>query len=339
MQKSRCLLVGCGGVSSAWLDALSQFEDVEISGLCDLDRAVAEARADRFGLRCRIDTDFAAALCAVEPEIVFDCTVPTAHPGIDIAAMESGADVLTEKPLASTMADAKRVVTTARATGKRHAVMQNRRFDAGLWRFKSFLDSGAIGAVHTLHADFFIGARFTGFRTAMEHPLLIDMAIHTFDAARHLLGSAPASCSCVEWNPPQSWYAGGGSATATFVMDDDSLFTYRGSWCSEGLNTMWESSWHAIGTEGSATWDGGTGFAGERPRGGDEVLRPVESIEVPEAGAPSHTGHGGCIREFLDARRDGRDPLTVSHDNIKSLAMSLGAVESAGFKKTYIIEV
>ena len=65
---------------------------------------------------------------------------------------------------------------------------------------------------HVTLADFFIGAHFGGFRDEMAHVLLLDMAIHTFDQARKILGADPVSVYCHEFNPAGSWYAGASSA-------------------------------------------------------------------------------------------------------------------------------
>ena len=51
-----------------------------------------------------------------------------------------------------------------------------------------------------------------GFREEMDSPLLVDMAIHTFDAARYVTGGDPVSVLCTEFNPPWSWYRGAASA-------------------------------------------------------------------------------------------------------------------------------
>src|SRR5207248_2903614 len=107
-----------------------------------------------------------------------------------------------------------------------------------------------------LNADFYIGAHFGGFRDEMESPLLLDMAIHTFDAARFASGADPVSVYAEEFNPSWSWYGGNCSATAIFEMTGGLRFTYRGSWCAEGLPTSWESEWRAVGAKGSATWNG-----------------------------------------------------------------------------------
>ena len=74
------------------------------------------------------------------------------------------------------------MVARARAA-RLHAVVQNRRYLAGVRRIARVLDSGAIGALTSIHCDFFLAPHFGGFREEMDHVLLIDMAIHTFDAA------------------------------------------------------------------------------------------------------------------------------------------------------------
>ena len=77
------------------------------------------------------------------------------------------------------------MITAARAAGRLHAVIQNRRFLPGIRRIKAALP--LIGELTAVHVDFFIGAHFGGFRDQMQHVLLLDMAIHTFDAARWII--------------------------------------------------------------------------------------------------------------------------------------------------------
>src|SRR6266581_2652143 len=72
-----------------------------------------------------------------------------------------------------------------------------------------------------------IGAHFEGFRQHMRHVLLLDMAIHTFDAARLLTGADPVSVYCKEWNPVGSWYDHDASAVAFFEMTNGIVYTYR----------------------------------------------------------------------------------------------------------------
>jgi predicted dehydrogenase len=222
------------------------------------------------------------------------------------------------------------MVAAAQEAGKLYAVIQNRRYDPNIRRLRRLVASGSLGRLTTLNSDFYIGAHFGGFRDQMRHVLLIDMAIHTFDAARLLSGADPVSVYCKEWNPAGSWYAHGASAVAIFELSDGTIYTYRGSWAAEGLPTTWEADWRLVGTEGSARWDGGETISAEvvTERGGfRSQTAPAEAPPLAEGDAVG--GHAGIIADFVRCVRSGDTPETICSDNIKSLAMVFGAVESA----------
>jgi predicted dehydrogenase len=327
----RAVLVGCGGISEAWLKPLAGMDDVQVVGLVDRAAEAARRRAAEFHLEsAAIGTDLPAVLKQTRPDVVFDCTTPEAHAEVAAAAFRHGCHLLGEKPLADSMANARRMLKAAAKAGRVHAVMQNRRYLPEIRAVRGFVAGGRLGSLTTLTSDFFIGAHFGGFREQMQHVLLLDMAIHTFDAARFLCGADAVSVYCKEWNPAGSWFAHGASAVAVFTMSNGVVYTYRGSWCSEGLRTSWESVWHGIGTRGSFRWDGYRDF---KAQGLTAVGSPFSAVEdlapPPFANAAGPIGHGGQIREFLDCLREGRTPETVSTDNIRSLAMVFAAIKSA----------
>jgi predicted dehydrogenase len=333
--------VGCGGISHAWLEAISSLTDFSLVGLVDLNRQAAEQRAEEFGHQdAFITTDLTAALEKTNPDILFDCTVPEAHVHVTTEALRHGCHVLSEKPMADSLENGLRMVATAQETGKTYAVMQNRRFNPSARRLKDFLASGEIGKVTTIHSDFFIGAHFGGFRDRMRHVLLVDMAIHTFDIARFLSGTNPVGVYCKEWNPDGSWYDHDASAVATFEMSDGSIYSYRGSWCAEGLNTSWESAWRVLGETGSVMWDGDDGFEAQVVEEAGGFFSDLRDVKVPEfAAAEKEGGHGGLIRDFVRCIRSGETPETVCTDNIHSLAMVFGAVESAERGERAVIDL
>jgi len=202
----------------------------------------------------------------------------------------------------------------------------------------AFLDSGAIGAVREVHADFFIAAHFGGFRETMDHVLILDMAIHSFDQGRMIAGKHPISVLCHEWNPSGSWYEHGASALASFEMEDGVVFTYRGSWTPTGAETSWECSWRIIGTRGAVTWDGSEGFSAEVLEDPDQpsaehgggLIRKRVPVDVPPFEVEGYrSGHDGLLHDFVQAVRGGAAPETVCSDNIYSVAMIHKAVESA----------
>ena len=120
------------------------------------------------------------------------------------------------------------------------------------------------------------------------------------------------------------------TAVAIFEMTDGIVFTYRGSWCCEGRNTSWESTWRIIGDRGCVTWNGEARFEAERVKTSGGFRSDVEALTLPAAEHELRTGgHEGNIREFVECVLHGGQPETVGTDNIHSLAMVFGAMQSA----------
>lgn len=331
----KAVLCGCGAMAKGWLKALQSDPElsrvVQVVGLVDLDQGTAEALAAEFGLTdAAIGNDLPAMLRLTDPQILFDVVIPNARHAVVSAGLQHGCHVLSEKPLAASLDEAKSLTALAAKVGRIHAVVQNRRFVAGVRRLRRAVESGLIGEVSGIHCDFFLGPHFGGFRDAMDNVLLLDMAIHTFDAARYVSGRTPLSVYCVENNPPGSWYAHGAAASAIFSLSGDAVFTYRGSWCAEGRRTSWESEWRLVGSKGMLTWDGEdlmeATVAGAEPG----LLRGFREVPVPPpANDGECQGHRSVLADFIRAIEDGHEPETVSSDNIKSLGMVFGAIESA----------
>ncbi|ALN75205.1 Gfo/Idh/MocA family protein [Aureimonas sp. AU20] len=329
----RVIVVGCGAMSHVWFEAAAARSDLEIVAAVDLDLKRAEDCLARHGLGdARAFTDFAKAVRESRADIVFDIAVPSARSAIVRAALESGCHVLSEKPMAETLDEARSLVDAARRAGRHHVVIQNRRYLEPVRRIRDFLASGAIGEVTSTHCDFFLAPRFGGFREEMAHVLLLDMAVHTFDAARFLTGENAISVYAEEWEPSSSWYRQGSSAAALFRMESGALFSYRGSWCARGRATPWEAEWRIVGTLGTLTWDGAERIEAEvvDPEHRDGLFETTRSLVVPPLGPDARVGgHAGVMRDFLEAIANGRAAETDGSSNIQTLAMVHGAIQSA----------
>lgn len=327
----RVVLAGCGGITRAWFAHVNDAPEIEVVGLVDLDERAAIEKKEQQGLEsARTGTDLAEVIAATNADTVFDCTVPAAHHSVVTTALTSGCHVLGEKPLAGSMEQAREMVTLARERGLTYGVIQNRRYLNSIRQFRTILSRNTIGRPHTFNADFYLGCHFGGFREEMEHVLLLDMGIHSFDQARFLSGEDPVAVYCYEYNPAGSWYAHGASAMAIFEMADGSVFNYRGSWCAEGLNDSWQCRWKVVGESGSAVWDGDASISTEVPVDGqDGFIRKQVRADYPPVESLTHTGHAGVIQDFYDAVTGNTAPMTRAEDNIRSLAMVFGAIESA----------
>ncbi len=340
-KKIKVVLVGCGGISRAWLSAATKEKEIEIAALVDINISAAEEKAKEFNLvPSFIGTNLDDAIKKIRPDAVFNCTTPRAHFETTLLALKEGCHVLVEKPLADNMDHAKKMVEQAQKKGKILAVIQNRRYYKYIRGVERFLSSGNIGRLTTVNSEFYIGAHFGGFRDEMKHVLLLDMAIHTFDMARFLTHTDPVSVYCHEWNPFSSWYRHGASANAIFKMTDGVVYTYLGSWCAEGMNTTWAGRWRFIGKKGAAIWDGMEDFKAQKVVGKTGFIRKTKELTMsfPET-KEIQEGHHGLIKEFIDCIKKNKKPMTSAEDNIKSLAMVFGAIESARKKKQVRIRI
>jgi predicted dehydrogenase len=294
----------------------------------DIKRGKAAAAARELGLRrVHAGTGLARVMDAVRPDFVLNVSFPESHSEVTIAALEAGLPVLCEKPMATSMEAARQMVAASERTGKLLMISQQRRYDQRLAAMRKMIVNH-LGPLGILNSDFYLGYPAGGFRDAMASPLLLDMAIHTFDAARYVSGADPVTVYCEEFDPPWSWYAGPASATAIFEMTAGLRYTYRGSWCSQGMDTSWEAEWRAVGRNGTVIWDGVGSPRGEIV--GEPGVFPASTRRLgsgPAADGPADLI--GPLHDFLDALDTGSTPMGECHDNIKSLAMVFGAIESA----------
>jgi predicted dehydrogenase len=336
MAEFRVLIAGAGQMGRGWGENLRDCPDTEIVAWVDVLPGAAERAANELGLPAVFTgANLDDAITMTRPDFVVDVSSPEAHRDVTLAALARGLPVLGEKPMAATMTQAREMVAAAERASKLYMVSQNRRYNRNLGALRRLIVDHT-GPVGILNADFYMGEHYSGFRLEMPSPLLVDMAIHTFDAARFLIGADAAAVYCMEFNPSWSWYKGDASATAMFEMSNGAVFTYRGSRSSDGCHTSWDAQWRAVGPHGTAVWDGEGTPVVEVVTEHTEPIARFRRIE----GAPDLTAATGIARtlqEFLQALRTGETPACECHDNIRSLAMVHAAIESAATGQRVII--
>ena len=311
----RLVVVGAGGMGRAWLETVSRSSDVVLAGVVDLDLTAAEAAADAYGPAVLVGTDAVEVAGRAAAHAVVDVTVPEAHHAVTTAALFAGLPVLGEKPVTPTVAQALSLAAASEVTGELFMVSQSRRWNPQVAALKAMV--GRLGPVGSVGAVFAKAAHFPGFREEMADPLLVDMAIHHFDAVRYLLDRDPVAVYCEGSNPAWSWYAGNANAAAVFELDGGVRFVYDGTWCSPGAETSWNAAWRVNGEHGTALWNGDD----------DPTLVGVaaEDLDVPDVGLEID----GALREFVSALQTGRRPSGEVHENVMSLAMVEAAVQSS----------
>lgn len=333
----RCVVVGAGGISGAWFPPLKA-EGIEVAAVVDLRIEAARKKLADFGLNAPVSDDLEATLRHVQPDFVVDLTTPDAHCQTTCTALRAGYPVIGEKPMAASMAEAREMVKCSEETGKLFMVSQSRRWDGRHERLRQTIASGEIGEVTTVNCDFYLAAHFGGFRDEMDSPLILDMAIHHFDMARMFVDFDPVAVYAREFNPKGSWYHGDVSASCIFEMSDHIVFNYRGSWCSEGCHTAWAGNWRIIGTKGTLLYEQDAEPHGQVVAGSEGFNFPTREAVVAQTDVPAQNQHG-ALKELLRYLREGITPQCECHDNLKSLAMVFGAIESSRQGQRVAIEV
>lgn len=317
----RFIQVGVGRMGQNWLSALSRSDDAELVGLVDLDPDAAAAAASQVGLPDLAVASTLAELAArVEADAVLNVTIPAAHRTVSNEAMLLGYPVLSEKPVAPTVAEAMSIAATSQVTGKLMMISQSRRYNRHLAGFTRAIAS--IGGAGILSTEFFHDYAPREYLDRMPSPLLLDMAIHPFDSARLLLNADPISVYCDDFNPSWSRYVGNASTVAVFTFADGARFSYTGSWCSPRLETSWNSRWRASGPGGTALWDG------EGPAEVETTSPPIATSSTAAIEGDGPQEIEGALAEFISALRDGHEPSGQVDRNIGSLVMVEAAMHS-----------
>ena len=142
-EKVKVGVVGCGNISGAYLPTDKKFSWVEITACADLVREKAEEKAAEHG---------SARACSVEelladPEIriVVNLTIPGAHYEVAMAALDAGKCVHSEKPLALTRDEGKKLLAKAKEKGLLVGSAPDTFFGGGHQTCRKLIDDGAIG--------------------------------------------------------------------------------------------------------------------------------------------------------------------------------------------------
>jgi predicted dehydrogenase len=143
-------VIGCGNISGIYLDNLAAYPETEVVALADLDldRAAIVATARGIG---RVLTP-EQLLNDEAVDLVLNLTVPKAHAEINLAAVEAGKHVYTEKPFALTTREGRMVLEAARRNGRFVGGAPDTFLGAGIQACVDAIDQGLIGDVVAANA-------------------------------------------------------------------------------------------------------------------------------------------------------------------------------------------
>jgi predicted dehydrogenase len=136
-------IVGCGNISSIYLENCTRFPSLRVLACADLMLDRAREQAAKYNVPRAYSVE--ELLADPEIELVLNLTVPPAHGEIGLAALNAGKSVYNEKPLAIERESAQQMLELARAKGLRVGCAPDTFMGAGLQTCRKLIDSGAIG--------------------------------------------------------------------------------------------------------------------------------------------------------------------------------------------------
>jgi len=184
----RVALVGCGGIARAHAQAMGA---APIVALCDQSEGAARRLREEFALDAPVFPSLEAALGDVI-DVVVICTPPTTHFALVRLALEAGAHVLCEKPLATRADESQVLVELARARNLTLRTSAKYRFCEGIIAAQSLLQGGEAGTLQKLRLCFGAPFDFKGSWHSDPHlsggGVWMDNGPHALDLARFFAG-------------------------------------------------------------------------------------------------------------------------------------------------------
>lgn len=209
----RAAVIGTGKISEEHLRFLSTSPAVELAGVCDLSPSLAKYAVERFPRangRAAAFTDSARMLDELRPDVVHVLTPAHTHVKLVSDALDAGAHVVVEKPVAPTNAQFHDLWTRAQSRGRRIVEDHNYRFNEPIRRIEHLVHNGQLGEPREVDVRMCLNVRKPGGRyidEALPHPShnLPAGVIHEFIthlcylALRFMPADAPLSRVAAAW--------------------------------------------------------------------------------------------------------------------------------------------
>lgn len=232
MKKIRVLVVGCGHMGASHAKAYHGLEQFEIVGL------VARRPDSRAALIQQIGaypefSDYAEALGATKPDAVCISTYPDTHAEYATMALEAGCHVFLEKPLATTLADAEKLVALAESKGLKVVVGYILQHHPAWMRFVE--ETASLGKPLVMRMNLnqqSSGSEWTTHRNIMASMSpIVDCGVHYVDVMCRMTSATPVSVHAIgarlTEDLPEGMYNYG---QLQVRFDDGSVGWYEAGW-------------------------------------------------------------------------------------------------------------
>ena len=194
MEKFKVGVIGCGRISAVYRKAFASMSDtLDIVIAVDKVKSRAEEFASSFpGCKASDNLD---DLLSMKLDAVHVLTPHFLHKDHVIACLNAGFNVLTEKPIATTIEDAQSMIRTAETSGKQLGVIFQNRYIEGIQEARKLIENGRLGKIKGAWSHLawhrppsYYQCDWKGSWEKEGGGVVIDQAIHSIDLVRYLMG-------------------------------------------------------------------------------------------------------------------------------------------------------
>lgn len=315
MDPLRIGVVGCGNISGIYFDNLASYPETEVVAVADLDQDRARSIASQRGIAKALTTE--ALLADPDVDLVLNLTVPKAHGSVNLAAVEAGKHVYTEKPFALTTREGRAVLEAARRSGVFVGSAPDTFLGAAHQACVESIDAGLIGEPVAVNA-FMLCHGHESWHPSPEFYYevgggpMFDMGPYYLTAIVAMLGPIRKVQSMTRVTFPERTITSEPKRGKTITVDTPTHLAALMEFENGAIGQITTSFdiWHhtmphieIYGTEGSLRVPDPNGFGGEVFVRG---ARDSEWQPVPIRAAYSQNSRGLGVRDMAYALRDGR---------------------------------
>jgi predicted dehydrogenase len=320
--------VGAGKWGRSWAELVHGARGFRLAALVDEVADVRGWAATELGVPAV--RRLGQALAATDAQAVLLVSPPSTHRRLAEEALAAGRHVLSEKPFALRLEDARAVVEAARRADRHVMVAQNYRFRRQSRALQALVATGALGRLLGIRVacrrdlrNAWISPR--DWRGRMAHPYLLDMSIHHVDMLRQITGREIAEVDARAWRVPDSPFRSEPTVEALLTLDDGTPVAYEGTWAAPTRETSWNGDWELVGDKARATWAGGVKNALRGTVTLERYGSRAQRVALPLVPALDRLG---VLHELRRAIAQGTPPETSLEDNLKSLAVVFAIARS-----------
>jgi len=296
----------------------------------DIKADVARAAAEAY--RIPADRAYSDAAEAFDRHADADFAIiavpPASHEAIVDLAVGAGMHILSEKPIADTMAGCIHVYRKVKAAGLKMAVTMSHRFDQDKQTLAREVASGRYGRLNYVIGRNTWNCRRRGdwgeFRYDIADPLLVESTVHRFDIIRAVTASDAARVFAASWNPPWSDFHGDCSALVTIEMTNGVRVFYEGAKANASALNSWGFDYFRAECEHGTLELDNRVLRLLRSRGNDRPEAEVIALHEQPAWM-----NRWLAELFVDWLEGGAEPPNSLEDNIQCAALQFAALESA----------